>query len=188
MPRKKKEEKEAAEATEQTEIKETATAELSEGVAEKVKEPEIELVEELVRYEFTDDELLMLGSSVASLMESLERIRAEAKSAASGYKSDIEKKELDIAAVITCLRDKFEMRRTECYCVKDWRERKAYYLLADRYELEFLKSQAGNIGRAIDDGLINPAKVRDLKSWELQRELEFKNKSDGSEPGEAGTA
>ena len=107
------------------------------GVAEKTKEPDIELVDELCRYEFTDAELVDLATEIGELMHKVDRITAEKKSAASAFDSDLKKADLDMQTMAQLIRDRFEMRRMQCYCVKDFKGRKAYYFRADQRELEF---------------------------------------------------
>jgi len=157
------------------------------GVAEKVKEPEIELVDELCRYEFTDAELVDLATEIGELMHKVDRITAEKKSAASAFDSDLKKADLDMQTMAQLIRDRFEMRRMQCYCVKDFKGRKAYYFRADKHELEWLRTWAAVRGAEFtkkilqlenDDFADGPVKVRDLKHWELQRELEFESDTD----------
>jgi len=78
--------------------------------------------------------------------------------------------------VVTGLRDKFEMRKEPCYLIFDWELRKAYYLRADQFNLEFLKAGGhDNLLIHLRNGMFehDPVKTRDIKSWELQRKLEF---------------
>ena len=144
------------------------------GVAEKVKEPEIELVDELCRYEFTDSELVDLATEIGELMHRMDRITAEKKSAASAFDSDLKKADLDMQTMAQLIRDRFEMRRMQCYCVKDFKGRKAYYFRADQHTLDYLSSflPLKDPGMYFTEDMADgPVKVRDLKHWELQREL-----------------
>ena len=98
------------------------------GVAEKTKEPDIELVDELVRYEFSDAELIDMATEIGELMHRMDRIVAEKKSAASAFDSDLKKADLDMQTMAQSIRERFEMRRMQCYCVKDFAGRKACLL------------------------------------------------------------
>lgn len=151
------------------------------GVAEKVKEPDIELVDELCRYEFTDTELVDLATEIGELMHRMDRLTAEKKSAVSAFDSDLKKADLDMQTMAQLIRDRFEMRRMQCYCVKDFKGRKAYYLRADKHTLDYLKSflPLKDPGMYFTEDMADgPVKVRDLKHWELQRELEFESDTD----------
>jgi len=153
------------------------------GVAEKVKEPDIELVDELCRYEFTDSELVDLATEIGELMHRMDRLTAEKKSAVSAFDSDLKKADLDMQTMAQLIRDRFEMRRMQCYCVKDYAGRKAYYFRADIHELEYLKTFTPEnflekLTQLETDTADGPVKVRDLKHWELQRELEFDKDTD----------
>ena len=152
------------------------------GVAEQVKEPDIELVDELIRYEFSDVELVDMATEIGDLMQRGERLTAEKKSAASSFDADIKKADLDMQEIAKNIRDRFEMRREPCYVVKDYKGRKAYYFRADQRELEWLQTWATVRGVEFtekilqlenDDFADGPVKTRDLKSWELQMGLEF---------------
>jgi len=73
----------------------------------------------------------------------------------------------------------------QCYCVKDFAGRKAYYFRADQHTLDYLKSflPLKDPGAYFTEDMADwPVKVRDLKHWELQRELEFKEGED-TDPG-----
>jgi hypothetical protein len=145
------------------------------GVAEQVKEPDIELVDELIRYEFSDNELVDMATEIGEFMHRIDRLTAEKKSAASGYDADIKKMELDMQEMVQFIRDRFSMRREPCHMVKDFKGRKAYYFRADQHTLEWLQDAMADeiLFSRIDDLMDGPVKTRDLKSWELQRELEF---------------
>lgn len=175
MPTKKK-----AEGKEKATVTDEATVELetSEGVAEKVKEPEIELVEELIRYQFTDQEMVKLAESIGELMHKIDRLNQEKKATSSQYDAEIKRVDLDLQEVAQSIRDGFDMRRVECYVVKDYLERKAYYLRADRYSTDFLKGYLNKVALAVLVGHVEPVKVRDLKPWELQREIPFEGEED----------
>jgi hypothetical protein len=157
------------------------------GVAEQVKEPDIELVDELIRYEFSDVELVDMATDIGELMQQMDRLTLEKKSAASSFDADIKKADLDMQEIAKNIRDRFEMRREPCYVVKDYKGRKAYYFRADQRELEWLKTWAMVRGVEFtekilqlenDDFADGPVKTRDLKSWELQMELEFDQQED----------
>jgi hypothetical protein len=185
MPRKKK-----VEETVEVEVQEGAAVAVGDdpGVAEQVKEPDVELVDELIRYEFSDNELVDMATDIGELIQQMDRLTLEKKSAASGYDADIKKIELDMKEMVQFIRDRFSMRREPCYMVKDFKGRKAYYFRDDQHSLDELRDVADmqcyleickrDIGRG-------PVKTRDLKSWELQRELEFgEGDSEPSEPSE----
>jgi hypothetical protein len=191
MPRKKKvEETVEVEVQEEAEVETAMEVELGAGagddpgVAEQVKEPDVELVDELIRYEFSDDELVDMATDIGELMQQTDRLTLEKKSAASSYDADIKKADLDMQEIAKNIRDRFKMQREPCYMVKDFKARKAYYFRADQQELDWLQAalETERLFDRIDDMADGPVKTRDLKSWELQRELEF-GESD-SEPSE----
>jgi hypothetical protein len=135
----------------------------------KVEAPEIEKVEnELIRYEFSDGQLQKLGGDLSDLLETVTRVEEEASSAAAGFKSDVKAIKLTIYNVARWIREKYDMRKTDCYCYKDFRERKAYYWRADNVELGELEIAISSVDFW---KVYPPVKVRDLKHHELQREL-----------------
>jgi hypothetical protein len=153
------------------------------GVAEQVKDPDIESVDELIRYEFSDNELVDMATEIGEFMHRIDRLTAEKKSAVSGYDADIKKMELDMQEMVQFIRDRFSMRREPCYVVKDFKSRKAYYFRADRVTLEWLQAQLAIENYDFADLADLPVKTRDLKHWELQRELEFEeNKEPEDDP------
>jgi hypothetical protein len=154
------------------------------GVAEQVKDPDIESVDELIRYEFSDNELVDMATEIGEFMHRIDRLTAEKKSAVSGYDADIKKMELDMQEMVQFIRDRFSMRREPCYVVKDFGARKAYYFRADQHTLEWLQDAMVDeiLFSRVDDLTDGPVKARDLKSWELQRELEFGEPEEGAEP------
>jgi len=184
MPRKKK-----VEETVEVEIQEETSAELSDadpGVAEQVKDPDIELVDELIRYEFSDAELVDMATDIGELMQQMDRLTLEKKSAASSFDADIKKADLDMQEIAKNIRDRFSMRRELCYMVKDFKARKAYYFRADQYTLEWLQDAMIDeiLFSRMDDLTDGPVKTRDLKSWELQRKLEFGDNEAADSEGE----
>jgi hypothetical protein len=183
MPRKKK-----VEETVEVEVQEDAAVEAGlgddPGVAEQVKEPDIELVDELIRYEFSGAELVDMATDIGELMQQMDRLTLEKKSAASSFDADIKKADLDMQEIAKNIRDRFEMKREPCYQVKDFEARKAYYFRADQHTLDWLQDAMIDeiLFSRIDDLTDGPVKTRDLKSWELQRELEFGSEPEASEP------
>ena len=159
----------------------------SEGVAEKVKVPEIELVQELIRYEFTDSELVALATEISEMMQRLDRLTAEKKSAASAYDSDLKKLALDMQEIGQGIRDRFEMRRMGCYVLKDFKKKKAYYFRSDQYELDILQ-MVDDASAFAEDRIDSeyshfhpPVKIRDLKGWELQKQFDFEKEAAGGD-------
>lgn len=154
----------------------------SESGAKRPAKPVVELCQELVRYEFTESELAKLGSSVAELTDSVERKSEQKKSAVADFDSEIKKIGLTISDLLRNLRDKWEMRTMDVYCVRDYKSKKAYYFRSDKYTVALLSSlSAEEIRDCVDSGGLEPAKERDLKPWELQRELDFKDKEERDE-------
>ena len=172
-------------AKDQVEEKEDAAAE----EPEKKRQVPIERSEEHVRYDFSDEELIKLGESMAELISRVERLKAEKKSAAADFDSDIKKVELDLQSVVRSIRDKFEMRNAECFIVKDFKNRKAYVFRSDQMDLETLQTWDGEkLFELIEAGSLgaDPVKIKQISSRELQKELEFGEKSEGDDSGGGG--
>jgi hypothetical protein len=150
---------------------------------DETKAPEIEKVEnELIRYEFSDIELQKLGGDLSNFLDHVTRIEEEASSVAAGFKSEIKAIRLTINNVARWIREKYDMRKTDCYCYKDYRERKAYYWRCDKVELaEFERFNLDEVISHDGYGRYRPVKVRDLKHHELQKELSLEVYDSGSE-------
>lgn len=146
------------------------------------KTVEIELTETLVKYDFSQDELVAIGEQVADLAQKLALLEAEAKQIAKQYKADIEGVELEQGRFIRFIRDKFEMRKMECFKVIDGLMKKVYFYRTDEIGAEKLRQHT------IEDLRyevlpVVPARVRDARPSELQRELPLEPPAE-SEGGE----
>lgn len=143
-------------------------------------EHEIEKIDnELIRYEFTDEELQALGQQLAQDFKKLKRIEDEAKNISKKYKSEIEAIKLSIYDIARWIRERYDMRECSVYCYKDYAARRAYYWRIDQVEqLEELKLDILNLQ---DSGkLLNkPVKEREIYAHELQRELPLGDDTDG---------
>jgi len=131
---------------------------------------EIELTETLVKYDFSQDELVTIGEQVADFAQKLSVLESESKQIAKQYKADIEGVELQQDRMIRFIRDKFEMRKMECFKVVDGKTKKAFFYRSDQVPAEILRTFD------IDDvrselTYPGPARVRDARPSELQRGL-----------------
>jgi hypothetical protein len=136
------------------------------------KTVEIEKTETIVKYQFSQDELVKIGEQVAGLSEQLAVLDAEAKQIAKQYKSDIEAGEIKQNRLIRFIRDKHKMRSMEVFRVIDPDIRKVYFFRCDEYEADMLSGMTPeNLRKAVLMDEIIPAKERDMRPSELQREL-----------------
>lgn len=145
-------------------------AENGKGAAVNEILPEIEKLEnELVRYEFTDEELQELGQQLAQDFKVVQRIEDEARNVAKKYKSDIEATKLSIYDLARWIRERYDMRNCEVFCYKDYSARRAYYWRTDQVDLvelrtDIMNSEAGEF-------IHEPVKEREISHHELQRHL-----------------
>ena len=151
----------------------------------EAKPIEVELTETVIKYDFGQDELVEIGERVAELAGKLAVLEAEAKQIAKQYKADIEGVELQQNRLINFIREKFEMRKMECFKVIDGLAKKVYFFRSDQIDLNVLKVHTIEEIRA---GLFHPdpAKIRDARPSELQRPLPIPPADQISETVEGG--
>jgi hypothetical protein len=176
------EKKEAAEAkkgkTAETEINEKPDklVETEEDEKKVVRPIDAELVKELVRYDFNQDELVELSEELIDLIEREKRLTAEKKSAAAKFDSDIKTTVIGRDDLLKKMSDKFEMVTMPCVCVRDYRKGVVYYFRDDQIEVDSLRIYDQDQFFALVEGGalgVDPVKTRDIKPWERQRALDF---------------
>ena len=159
----------------------------------EAKPIEVELTETVVKYDFSQDELIEIGERVAELAGKLAVLEAEAKQIAKQYKADIEGVELQQNRLINFIREKFEMRKMGCFKVIDGLAKKVYFFRSDQIDLNVLKVHTIEEIRAgfptAEIGVEfhpDPAKIRDARPSELQRPLPIPPADQISETVEGG--
>ena len=160
----------------------------AEEVEKKVVRPiDAELVKELVRYDFNQDELVELGEDLLDMVAKKTRLQDEKKSTAKTFDSDINRVELIEREIIGKMSDKFEMIQMPTVCVRDYKKGVVYYFRADQIEVDSLRIYDQDQFFALVEGGalgVDPVKTRDIKPWERQRELDFAPVEDEQESGE----
>jgi len=133
---------------------------------------EVELTETLVKYDFSQDELIHIGEQVAGFAEKLATLDAEAKQVAKQYKADIEGVELQQDRLIRFIRDKFEFKNMECLKVVVGKLKKVLFFRTDKPETEAIRTLTlQHFIDALMAGALEPAKERNARPSELQLEL-----------------
>ena len=137
---------------------------------------DVELVKELVRYDFNQDELVELGEDLLDYVAKKTRLKEEKKSAAKTFDSEINQVELVEQEIINKMSNKFEMVSMPCVCVRNYKKGVVYYFRTDQIEADSLRIYDQDQFFALVEGGalgVDPVKTRDIKPWERQRELDF---------------
>jgi hypothetical protein len=137
----------------------------------EAKPVEVELVEPLIKYNFSQDELISIGEQVADFAQKLAVLEAESKQVAKQYKADIEGLELQQERFIRLIRDKFEMRKMECLKIIDGKSRKVWFFRTDLDYPDFKSMTMEEIRFSVKVGSLEPVRIRDARASELQRKL-----------------
>jgi hypothetical protein len=135
---------------------------------------ETELKETLLKYDFSQDELVALGEQVAAKAEEISRVEAEFDQIKKQFKADLDGLELLQKRLITLIRDKFEMKKMECFKVIDGQSKKVWFFRTDLDRPSFALYTMERLRFEIMAGQIKPDKERNARPSELQRELPMK--------------
>lgn len=143
------------------------------------RKAEFELTEQLVKYEFSKEELLSIADNIADNVHQAEKLENEIKSIKKSYASEIETLTLRIHQDTDRVRDKFEMRSMPAYKIISGKHKKVWFIRADEVEEPYLRGYDHDL--LIED-LINgsffpvPCKTRDAYTSELQEKLPFRSR------------
>jgi hypothetical protein len=140
---------------------------------------EFELTEQLVKYEFTKEELLSIADNIADNVHQAEKLDNEIKSIKKSYSSEIDTLTLRVSQDTARVRDKFEMRSMPTYKIISGKHKKVWFIRADEVEEPYLRNYEHDL--LIEDLISGnfwpkPCKTRDAYMSELQEKLPFRSR------------
>lgn len=140
---------------------------------------EFELTEQLVKYEFNNQELLAIADNIADNVHQAEKLENEIKNIKKSYASEIDTLTLRIHQDTARVRDKFEMRTMPAYKIISGKHKKVWFIRADEIGESILRDYDHD--QLIKDLLHEtfypkPCKTREAYTSELQEKLPFRNR------------
>lgn len=133
----------------------------------------VEKVNEMVRHNFGDSEINQMAREIAVKLKKLDWIKAEQKSVASSYSSDIKKMELEVEELTRGINDGYDMRREPCIQVKDYKGGMVYFfLVSDVEDIDLSRFENYlDLLSYFESQKINEVKTRILRPDERQADL-----------------
>ena len=131
----------------------------------------IEKTETLVKYQFSQDELINIGEMVADCDQQLADLEAEFGSIKKQYAADIESKKMTARRFLNLIRDKYEMRTMEVFKFISGKHKRVWFFRCDEITNEQLMAfQHDVLVNDIIDGVMlpPPVKEREARASELQ--------------------